>query len=105
VVIEERRLAVAVCDACGHKDYPNEQGEFLGTGYVLTIDEHETDTQHEAYACRETHIGKAARAVLERFRSEGNGGPWRDEDGPLAPPPPDAPPLPEHNGDATAATL
>lgn len=101
-MIEERRLAVAVCDACGHKDYPNELGEFLGTVYVLAIEEHETDTQHEAYACRETHIGKAARAVLDRWRSEGNGPPY-DNGGSLLPPP-DAPPLPEHNGDATAVT-
>lgn len=85
-MIEERNVAVAVCDACGHRDYGDEKGDFYGgDGYTLTIDEHKGDTQHNAYACRETHIGKAARAVLERFRTEGNGPPWYDEGGSLLP--------------------
>jgi hypothetical protein len=102
MVIEERVIATAVCDACGHKDYANELGEFVGAGYILTIDEHDTDTEHQAYACRETHIGKAARAVLERFRSEGNGPPPEQEAGALTPLL-DAPPLPERD-DSQAVT-
>lgn len=94
MVIEERSIAVAACDACGHKDYANEQGEFLGgDGYSITIIMHRNNTDHEAYACRETHIGKAARAALDRYRE------WYGGDlGTLVPPPP------EHNGDATAVT-
>lgn len=102
-MIEEQNIAVAVCDACRRKDYGDEQGLF-DDGYTITIDEHATDTQHEGYACKETHIGKAARNVLNRWRASEILPPPRDEDG-TDTPPPDAPPLPEYNGDATAAVV
>lgn len=102
-MIENRTVAVAVCDACGHKDYANDQGEFVDSdGFDIVIHMHSTATRHKAYACRETHIGKAARAVLDRWRDEVNVPP-SSEGGDLTPPL-DAPLLPERNGDATAVT-
>lgn len=96
-MIEERSIAVAKCDACQHQDYANDQGAFPDSGgYTLTIVEHRTDTRHDAYACRETHIGKASRAVLEKWRNDTNQ-PWYDEGGTLRPA--DAPPLPATSGD------
>lgn len=101
-MIEERSIAVAVCDACGHQDYANEKGKFWGgNGYAIILEEHRTDNTFRAYACRETHIGKAARAALDQWREQD--APWETAGG--SPMPPDAPPLPEHNGDATAVTV
>ncbi len=93
-MIEERSIAVAVCDACGHKDYADEYGSFFGyDGYTLTLTQHADETHHKAYACRRTHIGKSAFAVLHQ---------WQQQDGPLASPTvsgvaADAPPLPSED--------
>lgn len=93
-MIEERMVDVAVCDACGHRDYSDYDGSFFGSnGYTLTIVHHGTETNHQAVACKDTHIGKAARAVLDAWRNEPQGG-W-EEKRDAAPLSPDAPPLPE----------
>jgi hypothetical protein len=98
-VIEERSVFVAVCDACGHKDYAEDDNTFESNGFTLTIESHATDTEHNAYACKETHIGKAARAVMDKWRTEN----WDDPLGHMAPAggmPPDAPPLPTNEDDS-----
>lgn len=93
-MIEERMVDVAVCDACGHRDYSDFEGNFFDSnGYTLTIVQHATDRQQEVVACKETHIGKAARAVLDQWRAEENP-PLQHASGPLAL---DAPPLPERD--------
>jgi len=90
-MIEERSIAVAECDACGHRDFADEDGSFFGgEGYGLRIVAHRTGASHNVYACRETHIGKAARSALAQWR-EDNGW-WRDDDSTLTPVA-DAPPL------------
>lgn len=86
-MIEERSLAVAKCDACGHRDVANDDGSFFGCdGYTLAITQHSNETRHHAYACKETHIGKAARAVLHQ-----PGWQWDGRAGKIVA---DAPPLP-----------
>ena len=97
-MIEERSLAVAVCDACHHQDYSDNGGYFVA-GYEIILREHETGTRHNAFACKETHIGKAARAALNRWRVEDILPPPKEGD--MSTLPPDAP-LPESNGDVTA---
>lgn len=103
-MIEERMVDVAVCDACGHKDYSDFEGNFFDSnGYTLTIVHHRTDRQQEAVACKDTHIGKAARAVLDQWRAEENP-PLEHTSGPPAL---DAPLLPERDdapADAEAVT-
>lgn len=83
MVIEERNIRAAHCDACGRVNY-SEDG-IITAGYLVTLADLGTNIEREAYACRETHIGKAARAVL-------------------APVPAAAPALPEDGSDSTAAT-
>jgi hypothetical protein len=68
-MIETRTVEVATCDACGWQEFTNQMGDFT-EGYSLVIDQHATDTRHEAFACKETHIGKAARTALERWRHD-----------------------------------
>ena len=95
---------VAVCDACYHRDYSDYHGNFFDSnGYTLTIVEHRTGTQHQAVACKETHIGKAARAALEVWRAEGNRPPRDDSSSTLVAPPVDAPPLPVNDNHDTQA--
>lgn len=92
-MIEERSIAVAVCDACGHQDYADDLDGFLGgNGYTLTIVEHKDHSKHKIYSCKQTHIGKSARVVLDRWHSA------RDTM------PPDAPPLPRIIGDTQEVT-
>jgi hypothetical protein len=102
-VIERVSIPVATCDACGHKDLADDDGSFLGgDGYSMTIVEHKTGVSYEVYACRETQIGKAARAVLAKFHSKGNGPPsYEDVRGTLIPA--DAPPLPSNDNDQDGA--
>lgn len=69
-MIEKRTVETAVCDACGHINYADENGPFHA-GYTLSILEYTKDagvSGHEAYACKLTHIGKAARTVLDAPR-------------------------------------
>lgn len=78
-MIEERTVAAATCDACGKRDFSNDDGTFFGgDGFTINIVEHQTWTTHQAYACKETHLGKASRAVLTRFHEEPNGGGWSE---------------------------
>jgi hypothetical protein len=97
-MIEDRTVTVAICDACGKIDYSDDQGGFFGgNGYTLSLTEHGDWSQHKVYACRETHIGKAARVVLFRaaaHRADGDQDDDQDDDGEL---PADAPPLPQHD--------
>lgn len=72
-MIDKRTVAVGTCDACGREEYANDNGDFID-GYTLVIFEHISLSKHEAFACKETHISKASRAVLERWRHEPNGG-------------------------------
>lgn len=93
-MIENRTVAVAQCDACGHVNYANDNDEFQA-GYELTIVDYENAAvfQHQAYACRATHIGKAGKAVLDRF--EANDKAALLEQPPLVPEGHDATPLPQ----------
>lgn len=88
-------LDVAVCDACAHKDYAdavNGESVFLDSnGYAVTLEHLRSGATRKAYACKETHIGKAARAALSRSYSD---------DGRLL----DAPPLPEVTVEDQAVT-
>lgn len=94
-MIEDRTVTVAICDACGKMDYSDDQGGFLGgAGYAMVLTEQGDMCQHNVYACKETHIGKAARAVLERLRNA-EPSQWGDEDNDG--PPVDALPLPQHD--------
>jgi hypothetical protein len=69
-VIGARNVNVAECDACNRSEYSDEH-DLVGTGFVMTVVDCSGGTRHEAYACKETHIGPAARNVLRRWR-EGN---------------------------------
>jgi hypothetical protein len=87
-VIENRVVAAATCDACGHVNYGDSNG-FIRAGYGVSIVdyEHEDDAEsREAYACRETHIGKASRVVLDKAAM------FDPEEPPFTE---DAPPLPQ----------
>ena len=85
-MIETREVTVAKCDACGHTNYAD-HGVFTA-GYALIIMDYQDSPddvhEHRAYACRETHIGKASKAVLERDASAQPEQPTLDED-PLSP--------------------
>lgn len=89
-MIESRTVAVAQCDACGHVNYADDNGDFRA-GFAFTLVDFEAQrdvhvTAHDVYACRATHIGKASKAVLDRSVPDP---PWDP-----ASPVPDAPPLP-----------
>lgn len=58
---------VAICDACHHVENSDDSGIFRN-GYFLVIHEMSSDRELEAVACKETHIGRAARAILEQDR-------------------------------------
>lgn len=64
-MIENRLVATAKCDACGHTNYSDDNG-FIHAGYGISIVDYGNANaeSQEAYACRLTHIGKAAKAML-----------------------------------------
>lgn len=67
-MIESRTVAVAECDCCGHVHYGDDDGMFHA-GYALAVTAYNDwgpPTSHNVYACRQTHIGKAAKVVLDR---------------------------------------
>lgn len=88
-MIENRLVATATCDACGHVNYGDSNGA-INAGYGVTIVdyEHRNDaTPHEAYACRQTHIGKASKAVLDQAAGFDPEQPPYTEDAPPLPQP------------------
>ena len=104
MVIAERMVDIAECDACGHLEYSDYHGNFVNSkGYTLVVTDHETMTTHEAVACKDTHIGKAARAVLDKWRAEGADALRVDSGGrlPASTVLVDAPPLPERDDDTS----
>jgi hypothetical protein len=72
--LDQRTVAVATCDACAHKNFANEEGE-ITDGFQVDVFDFKTATRHEVIACKETHIGKATRAVLAASREEQQGMP------------------------------
>lgn len=68
-MIEKKTVAAGRCDACEHTDYSDDNGGFA-RGYSVSVIEHATGTGHDAFACKETHIGKAARGVLHEWRNQ-----------------------------------
>jgi hypothetical protein len=96
-MIEKVTVAVATCDACGKHEYADDvHGEF-SDGYSLTIVQHASGTGHEAFACKETHISKAARKALEEWQ-------WDGITGTVRPNPPGTPagPVVAHNDSETS---
>lgn len=90
-MIEKQTVEIALCDAneCGHRTYADKDGNF-SAGYELTIvefDEGGEGNRFEAFACRLSHIGKAAKSVLARSHGEPggeDGDAWDEGDSELA---------------------
>ena len=70
MTIEKRtEVETATCDACGHIQCTDTDGEF-NSGLELTVKDYKEGLIHNAWACKETHIRNAVRAVLARSRAQ-----------------------------------